>query len=186
MFSAVLRTALGTRLRGSLQAFRIPAARISEYDRMIIGNREVVGFGSNGQPRYMDNSTFPFPAVRWKEPTAEIRALREKEKGDWKNLTKDEKKQLYRASFRQTFTEMHAPTGEWKTSWAIALVLISVSLWLSYFLRTVVSRQVGMPESFSKESRELQFRRMLDLQVNPITGLSSKWDYERDTWKSSK
>ena len=43
-----------------------------------------------------------------------FQTLREKEKGDWKKLTVEEKKTLYRASFCQTFAEMEAPTGDWK------------------------------------------------------------------------
>ena len=45
----------------------------------------------------------------------EIAGLREKEKGDWKKLAKEEKKVLYRASFCQTLAEVEAPTGEWKS-----------------------------------------------------------------------
>lgn len=40
-----------------------------------------------------------------------------------------------------------------------------------------------LPESFKPENREAQLRRMLDLQINPIQGISSKWDYEKDEWK---
>ena len=43
-----------------------------------------------------------------------LQALREKEKGDWKKLTLEEKKTLYRASFCQTFAEMEAGDGDWK------------------------------------------------------------------------
>jgi cytochrome c oxidase subunit 4 len=35
----------------------------------------------------MDRNDFPCPAVRWKANSAEVMALKEKEKGDWKNLT---------------------------------------------------------------------------------------------------
>ena len=35
----------------------------------------------------------PFPAIRFGKNTPEIMALREKEKGDWHNLTLEEKKQ---------------------------------------------------------------------------------------------
>lgn len=40
-----------------------------------------------------------------------------------------------------------------------------------------------LPESFNEENQKAQLRRMLDLRVNPIEGISSKWDYEKDDWK---
>ncbi|TOF75042.1 hypothetical protein CGJ15_27115, partial [Vibrio parahaemolyticus] len=57
-----------------------------------IGNRDVVGFGMNGTPSYIDRVDFPMPAIRFKENTPDIQALREKEKEDWKKLTLEEKK----------------------------------------------------------------------------------------------
>ena len=94
-----------------------------------IGKREVVGFGSTGEETYIDDIHFPFPAIRFKEDTAEISMLKEKEKGDWKKLSVEEKKQLYRASFCQTLTELEAPTGEWKALLGLSMMLISVGLW---------------------------------------------------------
>ena len=52
---------------------------------------------------------------RFKEDLGEIATLRAKEAGDWKKMTKEEKKVLYRASFCQTLAEVEAPTGEWKS-----------------------------------------------------------------------
>ena len=46
----------------------------------------------NGKPIYIDCLHYPCPAIRFKENTADVMALREKEKGDWKALTIDEKK----------------------------------------------------------------------------------------------
>lgn len=34
----------------------------------------------------------PCPSVRWQEDTAEVLALKEKEKGDWTKLTLEDKK----------------------------------------------------------------------------------------------
>lgn len=59
---------------------------------ILIGKREIVGFGINGQPQYFDFEDVPAPSIRWAEETAEIAAIRNKEKGEWKNLTIDEKK----------------------------------------------------------------------------------------------
>ncbi|KAH6946620.1 hypothetical protein HPB50_014211 [Hyalomma asiaticum] len=67
-----------------------PAA--AYHGRALIGKREVVGFGMNGEYSYIDNPDFPMPAIRYKEPTPDIEKLREKEKGDWKNLSLEEKK----------------------------------------------------------------------------------------------
>lgn len=63
-----------------------------------IGKREVVGYGVNGDEHYIDRLDFPMPAIRFKEPTADILALREKEKGDWKKLSMDEKKACKKSS----------------------------------------------------------------------------------------
>lgn len=64
-----------------------------------------------------------------------LQALREKEKGDWKKLSIEEKKALYRASFCQTFSEMQAPTGEWKSIVGIALVVCSLGVWMFMALK---------------------------------------------------
>lgn len=40
----------------------------------------------------MDRPEYPAPAIRFKENTADVMALREKEKGDWKNLSLEDKK----------------------------------------------------------------------------------------------
>lgn len=100
-----------------------------------IGKREIVGFGWNGLPAYADRPDFPLPAIRWREDTPQIKALREKEKGDWKKLTKNEKKTLYRASFCQTFAEFQAPTGEWKLCVAGGLIAATLALWIAVWMR---------------------------------------------------
>lgn len=100
-----------------------------------IGTREIVGFGFSGVPTYADRYDYPLPAIRWREDTPEIKVLREKEKGDWRKLTKQEKKVLYRASFCQTYAEFNAPTGEWKLAIAGGLIAIGLALWFSVWLR---------------------------------------------------
>jgi len=137
-----------------------------------VGNRDVVGFGYNGEPTYLDRSDFPCPAVRWKENTPDIMALREKEKGDWKKLSIEEKKALYRASFRQTFTEMDAPTGEWKGIIGMLLLVISGAIWVFLYFKTFA--QPPYPETFSLERRLAQLERMKKLDMNPINGPFAK------------
>lgn len=136
-----------------------------------IGAREIVGYGYNGEATYIDRSDFPMPAVRFKEDTPDILALKEKEKGDWKKLSIEEKKALYRASFCQTFAEMEAPSSEWKGSIGVGLLGLSLALWMFMFMKACV--YPPLPESFSEEHQRAQLKRMLLLDVNPITGISS-------------
>ncbi|XP_067005394.1 cytochrome c oxidase subunit 4 isoform 1, mitochondrial [Anabrus simplex] len=161
------------------QAQRMQTASITS--RAKIGNREVVGFGFNGQPNYVDRVDFPMPAIRFKENSPDIQALREKEKGDWRKLNLEEKKALYRASFCQTFAEMKAPTGEWKSVIGLSLIAISLSMWIFMGMKLFVYRD--LPESFDEDRKEAQLKRMIDLRVNPVDGLTSKWDYEQGKWK---
>merc|ERR1712055_727182 len=101
-----------------------------------IGNREVVGFGYNGDKNYVDRIDFPMPAIRFKENTPDVQALHEKAKGDWKKLSMEEKKALYRASFTQTFSEMKAPTGEWKSIVSVVFVVTSLAIWTYMGMKT--------------------------------------------------
>lgn len=133
-------------------------------------------------------------------------ALRQKEKGDWRKLSIEEKKALYRSSFCQTFAEFEVMDDDWKAAWGYSLIVMSLSLWLYMFLKLYgtygkynrnsvlsyafdnfiifdVSAFNPIPESFSEANQKLQLKRMLDLQVNPVDGLSSKWDYENNRWK---
>ena len=62
-------------------------------------------------------------------------ALREKEKGDWKNLTKEEVQELYRATFCRTFAEIQAPTGEWKLALGGTLIACSLAIWVYIWMK---------------------------------------------------
>ncbi|RVE44592.1 hypothetical protein evm_010772 [Chilo suppressalis] len=151
------------------------------YGTCRIGHRDVVGYGINGCANYKDDAHFPFPAIRFKENTKDICALREKEKGDWKMLCCEEKKALYRASFCQTFVEFKHPTGSWKFIVGWFFIISSFGFWMMMFFHYYVTEP--LPISLSKESQKAQLRRMLEARVNPIDGLSSKWDYDNDRWK---
>ncbi|XP_053947850.1 cytochrome c oxidase subunit 4 isoform 1, mitochondrial-like [Anastrepha ludens] len=146
-----------------------------------IGKREIVGYGWNGSPGYQDRLDYPMPPVRFREPDPETCALREKETGDWRKLTNDEKKQLYRYSFCKTFAEMKAPTSDWKFSVGVALMVCSLGVYLSlsYFYGVYPE----YPETFDEKRRSAQLKRMIALEMNPVTGLASKWDYEKERWK---
>jgi len=46
--------------------------KASLHGRSRIGNRDVVGFGYNGQYSYQDRVDFPMPAIRFKENTPDV------------------------------------------------------------------------------------------------------------------
>merc|ERR1712136_734587 len=143
--------------------------------KVAIGNREVVGFGMNGQPNYIDRVDFPMPAIRYKEVTADIQVLKDKEKGDWKSLTMEEKKALYRASFCQTFAEMKAPTGEWKSILAAIFTALAATGWIIIFMKKCVYSE--MPITITREWQEDQMNRMIRQGQNRVEGVSSLYDY---------
>ncbi|KAL8575898.1 hypothetical protein ACOMHN_027296 [Nucella lapillus] len=146
-----------------------------------LGNRDVVGWGFNGTASYVDREEFPMPAVRFKENTPDVMALREKEKGDWNSLSLEEKKALYRASFCQTFAEMKAPTGEWKSILAAIISALALTGWIVIYMKKFVYGE--MPHTITQEWQEKQMNRMLAQGQGRIEGLSSMYDFEKGEWK---
>ncbi|XP_050401339.1 cytochrome c oxidase subunit 4 isoform 1, mitochondrial [Patella vulgata] len=146
-----------------------------------LGNRDIVGYGFNGDPTYADRLEYPCPAVRFKENSSEVMALRQKEKGDWKNLSLAEKKALYRASFCQTFAEVQAPTGEWKSVLAGVLMLFGVAGWVVIWMKKFV--YPPLPISINKEWQEAQVRRSVLQGQGRIEGIAAEFDFEKNQWK---
>jgi cytochrome c oxidase subunit 4 len=158
------------------------AARWSSSDAASkIGSREIVGYGWNGQPIYYDRVDYPMPAIRFREDSKEIKVLREKEKGDWKKLSLEERKALYRTSFCQTFAEIKAPTGEWKQHIGAGFIAASLAILFAAWMNAYVYPE--SPITLDEEHQKAQLKRMIDLEINPISGLASKWDYEKGQWK---
>lgn len=170
-----------TKAGGGLTIYETGVSR--DYTHPRIGDREIVGWGSNGNESYFDRSDFPYPAIRWKSPNAPgVPELREKEMGDWTALTMDEKKALYRASFCQTFPEFQqCKKGEWKLILGVVFMGLAFSLWMWYFCKLLVYNP--LPDSFSEEGRRLRLRMDIARRYNPVQGVASKWDYEKDQWK---
>uniref|UniRef100_A0A1I7XEB5 Ion_trans_2 domain-containing protein n=1 Tax=Heterorhabditis bacteriophora TaxID=37862 RepID=A0A1I7XEB5_HETBA len=72
--------------------------------------------------------------IRFRKEDEIITPIRQKELGDWKNLTSEEKKLLYRYSFKQTLSEFEAPTGYWKVITATVFTVLSFATLYSVFL----------------------------------------------------
>jgi len=179
LLSMAMRRQMAQQLpRTSMQTGSV--ASVHTLDK--IGKREIVGHGWNGTACYADRVDYPMPAVRFREPTNELNVLREKEKQDWKKLSLEEKKALYRASFCQTFAELKAPTGEWKMHLGMGLIFASAAIWICILMNLFVYDE--LPVTFDEEHQKAQLKRMLDLEMNPVTGISSKWDFENKKWKN--
>jgi len=150
--------------------------------REMANGREQVGHFLNGEPNYTDRYDYPYPAIRFRKDTPDILALRQKEKGDWRKLTLEEKKALYRSSFAGTFVEVEAPNGHWKVMMSLTLFVISMSFMTSYWFKHYACGP--LPESMSNENKELALQHMIDLHAEPVTGVGAMWDYEKNRWKA--
>jgi cytochrome c oxidase subunit 4 len=104
-----------------------------------------------------------------------------KEQGDWKNLSLADKKALYRASFRQTYAEFEAPTGEWKS--IVGQILIAFSVTGLAF--TLIKHYVlpPLPHTITQEWQEKQLEKMIRQRQGAVEGIASHWDYEKNDWK---
>merc|ERR1712018_901547 len=149
-----------------------------------IGKREIVGFGYNGEESYLDDVAYPFPSIRFKEDTPRILQLKEKEKGDWKKMTLEEKKELYRASFCQTLVEVKAPTGDWKGIMGLSMAIIAMGMWAYVWMAKYVYGP--LPSSMTDpEHQKGQIQMMINMGVGRADGgFASHYDYENNRWKS--
>jgi len=133
---------------------------------------------------YVDRLDFPAPNCRFVQETdisADMQALKVKERGDWTSLSSAEKKALYRLSFDKTYSEMRAPAGEWKFVIGGILVALGFSALIYGFQKAYISPP--LPHTMSKEWQEAQLRYNIAIRNGPVTGISSKWDYEKNDWK---
>jgi len=147
----------------------------------IAAGREYVAFFISGEPAYADRLDYPFPAIRFRKMDAEFKALRQKEKGDWKNLSLEEKKRLYRFTFRATLAEFDHPTGQWKLVIAGLLGVITLSMGIMALVKRWALQ--GDLWYLSEEAKNKHLEMMIQFYADPVSGIASKWDYEKNVWK---
>lgn len=114
---------------------------------------------------------------------------------------------MYRLKFSQSYAEMKAPTGEWKTVLGGMLFFLGftglVVWWQRIYGKKVFTLLRGLavkgetwscnllfspvypprPRTLEDDWKARQLQRMLDMRINPVEGLSSKWDYDKGQWK---
>ncbi|EGT35248.1 hypothetical protein CAEBREN_13012 [Caenorhabditis brenneri] len=143
--------------------------------------RELVGYGANGDNIYQDRLDYWYPAIRFRKEDSVIAPIRAKEQADWKNLSAEEKKLLYRYSFRQTLSEFEAPTGYWKVIGAVILSVLGLCTYYAVLLNVYVYPE--LPPTFQNEYKEAQVERALVLEKGQFLGAPVKYDYENQKWK---
>ncbi|XP_033009740.1 cytochrome c oxidase subunit 4 isoform 1, mitochondrial [Lacerta agilis] len=133
-------------------------------------------------PMYYDKRSFPLPDTSFcKELDTSQKALKEKEKGSWKQLSNEEKVALYRIKFHQSYAEMTKPSNEWKTVLGGIFFFIGCTALIVWWQRVHV--YPPKPHTLTEEWKAKQIKRMLDMRMNPVDGFSSKWDYDKNEWK---
>ncbi|XP_069822421.1 cytochrome c oxidase subunit 4 isoform 1, mitochondrial [Dendropsophus ebraccatus] len=133
-------------------------------------------------PKYHDNRSVPLPEVSYvADLTSDLKALKEKEKGAWASLSAQEKLQLYHIKFNQTYADMNKGSNEWKTALGGIFIFIGFTAFIIVWQRKYVFGE--LPHTLSEDWKAMEYKRMLDMRINPIEGFSSKWDYEKNEWK---
>uniref|UniRef100_UPI0037E7E789 cytochrome c oxidase subunit 4 isoform 2, mitochondrial n=1 Tax=Semicossyphus pulcher TaxID=241346 RepID=UPI0037E7E789 len=167
---------------GSLMARRATMAIAPSSVRMASQSHDVADTVDMSKPLYWNRKSIPLPDRAYKEDlTAADKSLKQKEKGPWGQLTKEEKIALYRITFEQTFPEMSQKTGEWKTVMGGVFFFLGFTGLVIWWQRIYVYPE--RPRTFEEEWQAKQLKRMLDMRINPIEGFSAKWDYEKGQWK---
>jgi len=167
---------------GHVETFGNPHPPTITMAREKAAGREQVGHFLNGEPNYVDRPDHPYPAIRFQKNEGAFLQLQKKEKGDWKMLTMEEKKALYRHSFCATLVEVQAPNGHWKLITAVTLVSLTTALWFMIFFRHY-GTAAQLPH-YENENKERMLQHMIDTMSEPITGVASQWDYEKNRWKA--
>ncbi|XP_056155417.1 cytochrome c oxidase subunit 4 isoform 1, mitochondrial [Lampris incognitus] len=133
-------------------------------------------------PQYVCRLDTPLPDIPFvRELTNQQGELKDKERGDWKTLTKEEKLALYRLAHQYSYAEMRQGSSEWKTVLGGVFFLLGLSGVLVWWYRAYVFGPV--PHTLSPDWIEKQTQRMIDMRVNPVHGFSAHWDYEKKQWK---
>ncbi|XP_023846806.1 cytochrome c oxidase subunit 4 isoform 2, mitochondrial isoform X1 [Salvelinus sp. IW2-2015] len=153
------------------------SARMSSH-----GHHEVSDSVDMSQPMYWDRLDTPLPDRPWKDVLDSTdKSLKQKEKGPWTALSKEEKIALYRLKFNHTYPEMKRPSHEWKTVIGGMFIFFGITglvvFWQGHYVYP------PQPHTFGEEWQAKQIQRMLDMRINPIEGFSAQWDYKNKQWK---
>ncbi|XP_070691075.1 cytochrome c oxidase subunit 4 isoform 1, mitochondrial [Pempheris klunzingeri] len=164
------------------RALRLVGKRAISTSVSVRGGHGVAKVDDYTLPYYDDKQLNPLPDIRYVQNlSAEQMSLKEKEMGSWAALSNEEKIALYRISFKKTFAEMNQTTSTWKSVVAGFFFLMGCTGLFVLWQRKYVYGPV--PHTFDPDYKARELQRALDMRMNPVQGISSKWDYEKNDWK---
>ena len=82
---------------------------------------------------------------------------------------------------RQTYSEMQAPSGDWKAILAGVLLGLSITGWMMIFMKQFV--YPPLPRTITEEWKEANAKAMIIQRRGAVEGIGSKYDYENNKWK---
>jgi len=190
LVSALLYTTIGMSsflMRGALQARKINSLRIpvraGSTSVAEVEPKFILKFDPHDDPWFHESLRHPIPVgPRMIVIPDELKPLKQKEMGDWKDLTVDEQMDLYNMYFGMTIAELSQPRDQWKTSLGVALMYVSLAFLVNLFCRKVIM-QYRDPYLRSEQYVIDNIVWQLKAHQNPITGYPSLWDYENNCWK---
>nr|CAB3233208.1 cytochrome c oxidase subunit 4 isoform 1, mitochondrial-like [Phallusia mammillata] len=173
MASNILRTIVNKGVGRQLRILNV--ARMSS-------TADVVDHGLKINEDFYESVYSPLPDRPRSLPVAEdLKALKEKELGDWSNLTVDEQMDLYNMHFSMTMGDMVRGNDTWKSS--MGLVFLISSLGFAFIILCKKFILPPPPITYSDEWVHASIKKQLRMHSGPITGIASKWDYENNCWK---
>ncbi|XP_025788474.1 cytochrome c oxidase subunit 4 isoform 2, mitochondrial [Puma concolor] len=96
-------------------------------------------------------------------------------------LALNDKDEVYRLQFHETFAEMNRRSNEWKTVMGCVFFFFGFTALMIWWQRIYVFPK--KPVTLTDEWKAQQLQRILDMKGNPVQGLASRWDYEKKEWK---
>uniref|UniRef100_A0A803JHI7 Cytochrome c oxidase subunit 4 n=1 Tax=Xenopus tropicalis TaxID=8364 RepID=A0A803JHI7_XENTR len=111
---------------------------------------------------YYDHRVFPLPDIPYQtDLSSQQGALKDKERGPWKQLSQEDKISLYRIKFNKTYAEMNRPSNEWKTVFGTIFIFFGLTGLIVWWQRVYV--YPPQPHTLADEWKAMQARRMVGM-----------------------
>ena len=159
------------------------SVHVSALNNIYTFHPPAVGPDPNINMEFYESRTTPLPVFpRTVGFEGELKVLKEKEKGDWKNLSNEERMDLYNLYFSMSMADMCRDTDEYKSVAGVVMILISFTLLIHWFIHVYVLPPY-VESAVDPEWVQAAIKKQLQFHAGPVTGYASMWDYENNCWK---